>query len=83
MENDAFLAEHDVFVGNVALQVDVDACADAVHMADDTVDAGFPVEHADLVREVVDDGEVVFGDDHGFLLFLEACGWLLRLADVA
>ena len=49
MESDAFFAEHDVFVWDVALQVNVDACSYAVDVADDTVDAWFTVEDADLV----------------------------------
>ena len=54
MEHDGFFAEHDVLVGYVSLEVNVDACAYAMRVADDAVDAGFTVEHADLVAEVID-----------------------------
>ena len=56
MEDDGFLSEHDVFVWDVALKVNVDACSYAMHVRDNAVDAWFTVEEADLVREIINDG---------------------------
>jgi len=62
-EGQAFLTETQVLGRDVAVQEDVDAFADRVRMGNDTVNGGLAVENADVIREVVEHGQIVLDDD--------------------
>ncbi len=54
MEDYGFFPEHDVFIRNVALQIDVYASSDAMDVTNDTVNCWFSVENAYLIGQIID-----------------------------
>jgi hypothetical protein len=62
-EGQALLTEAQVLGGDVAVQEDVDAFANGVRKGDDTVNSRLAVKHTDVVREVVQDGQIVLDDN--------------------
>jgi len=58
-----FVTETQVLGGNVAIQEDVDTFAHGEGSGDHTVDGGLSVENADVVGQVVEDGQIVLDDD--------------------
>ena len=57
------VTETQVLGGNVTVQEDVDTFAHGEGSGDHTVDGGLSVENADVVGQVVEDGQIVLDDD--------------------
>lgn len=62
-ELQALLAEAQVLGRDVAVEKDVDAFTDGEGGGNDAIDRGFPIEHANVVRQIVQDGQVVLDND--------------------
>lgn len=58
-----FVTETQVLGGHVTVEEDVDTFTDGEGSGDHTVDGGLTVENADVVRQVVTDGQIVLDDN--------------------
>lgn len=62
-EGKGLVTETKVLGGNVAIEEDVDAFTDGVRQGHNTIDGRLAVEHANIVGEVVKDGQIVLNND--------------------
>lgn len=62
-EGQRLVTESQVLGGDVAIEEDVDTFTDGRGKSDNTVDGGTTVENADVIREVVKDGQIVLDNN--------------------
>ncbi len=68
MENDGFLPKTYVFICDESLEVYIDASSYSMHMRNNAVNTWTTIKNADLIGQVIKDGEVVFSYNYGFLV---------------
>ena len=54
------------------ITVYVNSSAYAMHMGNNAIDSWLTIENADLIRQVIDNSQVVFSNNYGLLLLLKA-----------
>ena len=62
-EGEGLVAESQVLGRNVTVEEDVDTLANRVREGDNTIDGRPSVEHTDVIREVVEDRQIVLDDN--------------------
>lgn len=64
LEGQGFSAEAHVLSGNETAKEDVDTLANGERLGDDTVDTRLTIEHADVVRKVVENGQIMLNTEN-------------------
>ena len=71
LEGKFLFSEPHVFGWHEPREEDVDAFSDCERHGNDSVNCGLSVEAADEIREVIEDGKIVFDDDDVVVMCLQ------------